>query len=128
MNTLKRAIISSAIDAMHIPETGVAIKHYCFSPDFIGFSGHFPGFPVLPAIVQVLTVLTLAEEMKGCPLELVTVERAKFLLRLGPSQEIEVQCRECKVGKKPGFEGRLRVTEGLAATFFVTYVLREKGS
>jgi 3-hydroxyacyl-[acyl-carrier-protein] dehydratase len=125
MNVLKRSIISSAVDAMHISKTGVAIKHYCFSPDFIGFSGHFPGFPVLPAVVQVLTALTLAEEMKGCPLELVTVERAKFLLRLGPNQDIEVQCRECEVGERHGFEGRLRVSEELAATFFVTCILRE---
>ena len=124
MNKVKRAIVSSAVDAMQVTEADTVTRYYCFSPDFIGFFGHFPGYPILPAFVQVLTALSLAEEKKGCSLKLATVENAKFLIPLRPYQEIAVQCRERLIGKKPGCEVCLMLVEELAASFQLTFVER----
>ncbi len=124
MNKVKRAIVSSAIDAMQVTEADTVTRHYCFSPDFIGFSGHFPGYPILPAFVQVLTALSLAEEKKGCSLKLGSVENAKFLIPLRPCQEIVVQCRERLIRENAGCEVRITLLEELAASFQLTFVER----
>ena len=125
MNKLKNEIISSAVSRLHVSEQGAGIKRYCFSPEFTGFSGHFPGFPILPAIVQVLCGLVVAEELKESPLEPITIEKAKFLLKLRPEQEIEVQCRERSIHGTEGFDIRITSDEGLASSFLMTYALKD---
>jgi len=125
MNKVKRAIISSAVDAMQVTEVDKVTRHYCFSLDFIGFSGHFPGYPILPAFVQVLTALSLAEEKKGGTLKLATVENAKFLIPLRPCQKIKFQCQERLIGGKPGCEVRITLVEELAASFQLTFEERD---
>lgn len=119
MNRLKSQIISSAIEEMKVPEQGTAIRRYCFSDDFIGFSGHFPQYPVLPAFVQILTALTLAEDLEGYTLSVQRVERAKFHIEIKPGQEVEVQCRERLLKGRKGYEVQLTVAEGVAASFWI---------
>ena len=125
MNRVKQEIASSAVDEIEVSAPGTILRRYCFNRNFIGFSGHFPGYPILPAFVQVLTALTLAEEQRGYPLELASVENAKFHIRLCPGQEINVECKERQVRGKPGCEARLMVAEGLAALFRMSFA--EKG-
>ena len=125
MNRVKQEIVSSAVGRIKATQPGTVNRRYCFSPDFIGFAGHFPEYPILPAFVQVLTALTLAEEQRGYPLELASVENAKFHIRLCPGQEINVECKERQVRGKPGCEARLMVAEGLAALFRMSFA--EKG-
>jgi 3-hydroxyacyl-[acyl-carrier-protein] dehydratase len=125
MNRVKQEIASSAVDEIKGSAPGTISRRYCFNRDFIGFSGHFPGYPILPAFVQILTALTLAEEQSGYPLELASVENAKFHIQLRPGQEIKVECKEKLVRGKPGCEARLMVAEGLASLFRMSFV--EKG-
>ena len=125
MGKLKRAILSSAVGAVKVEEDGMATQRYCFPSNFIGFSGHFPGYPILPAFVQISIALTLAEEVKGGPLELAAIEKAKFLLELRPDQEIVVQVRERRIGERPGCEAHLLADEKVAASFRM--IFEEKG-
>ena len=90
------------------------MKSYTFAPDFIGFSGHFPGYPVLPAFVQVLTALTMAEEVRGRPLELISIIKAKFRIEIHPGGEVEVQYRERTIKGEAGIEATLTVARWLS--------------
>jgi len=125
MNRVKQEIVSSAVDEIEVTAPGTVNRRYCFSEDFIGFSGHFPGYPILPAFVQILTALTLAEEQRGYSLELASVENAKFHIQLRPGQEIKVECTEKLVRGKPGCEARLMVAEGLASLFRMSFAEKE---
>lgn len=117
MNKLKKAIISSAVDEIKSINQDTVIKHFCFTSDFSGFAGHFPGHPVLPAFVQILTALVLMEEKKGYPLKPASVQNARFRIPIGPDQNIEVLCVEHLIKEKPGCETKIGVKEGLAASF-----------
>jgi 3-hydroxyacyl-[acyl-carrier-protein] dehydratase len=122
MDSLRSAIRSSASGSVGETEPGTYVRSYCFTSDFIGFSGHFPGYPILPAFVQVLMVLTLAEEVKGRPLKVLTLERAKFQREVFPGNEIKVQYREGITKKgKTKLEATLTVAENPAASFQLTF-------
>ena len=125
MNRLKSEILSSAVSSLHMSEDGVGTRRYCFGPEFIGFEGHFPGFPILPAVVQILCGIVVAEEIKGALLEPTNIHKAKFLLKVKPGQEIEVQCREKSIQDQNGFEVRLNTDEGLASSFSMAYALKD---
>ena len=125
MNRLKSEIISSAVGSLHMSEDGVGTRTYCFGPEFIGFEGHFPGFPILPAVVQILCGVVVAEEIKGAFLEPLNIHKAKFLLKLKPGQEIEVQCREKSIQGQDGFEVHIKTDEGLASSFSIEYALKD---
>lgn len=62
MNRLKKEIIEAAMAQIEVIGPDKASRRYCFPDNFIGFSGHFPGYPILPAFVQVLTAITVIEE------------------------------------------------------------------
>jgi 3-hydroxyacyl-[acyl-carrier-protein] dehydratase len=119
MDNLRSAIRSSASGPVRETEPGTFIRSYCFAPDFIGFSGHFPGYPILPAFVQVLTVLAMAEEVQGRRLQVLTLEKAKFQREVFPGQEIKVQYRERITPGKTKLEATLTVAENLAASFLL---------
>jgi 3-hydroxyacyl-[acyl-carrier-protein] dehydratase len=120
MDNLRSAIRSAAIGPIRETEPGTFARSYCFGPDFIGFSGHFPGYPILPAFVQVLAVLTMAEEVKGRPLTILTLEKAKFQKEVFPNQEIQGQYREriTKTGETK-LEATLTVAGNTAASFLL---------
>ncbi|MFC1884063.1 3-hydroxyacyl-ACP dehydratase [Thermodesulfobacteriota bacterium] len=124
MNRLRNEIKESATTKFRMTDDGAGLIRYRFSPEFTGFSGHFPGYPILPAIVQVLCGSSAVEEFKGSHLETITVEKAKFLLEIKPDQEIEVECRKQSIRDRQGFNIRLMTEEGLASSFFMTF--REK--
>ena len=120
MDNLRSAIRSSASGPVRETEPGTFIRSYCFAPDFIGFSGHFPGYPILPAFIQVLMVVSMAEEVKGHNLRFSSLEKAKFQNKIFPGQEIEVRFRERLIKGKMGLEATLTVVEGQAASFQLT--------
>ena len=119
MDNLRSAIRESALGPVEEREKGTWVRSYCFDPDFIGFSGHFPGYPILPAFVQVLMVVTMAEEVKGRPLKVSTLERAKFQKEVFPGQEIMVQYREIITKGKTKLEATLMVAGNQAASFLL---------
>ena len=125
MHKLKQEIDSSRVGEISVTDDDGAQQCYRFGPDFLGFAGHFPGYPILPAFVQLLTAQTLIEAHHGHPLELATVEKAKFHLPLKPGQEIQVAVRRSMIGDRPVYESRLGVEEGLASTFRLVFVEKE---
>ena len=124
MSILKTAIIEAAMGPVEFIGSDKAVRHYCFPSDFIGFSGHFPGYPVLPAFLQVLTALTVIEQWKGQSFQFTSMERAKFHIELRPDQEITVQCKEYEEKGKPAVEAKLLVAEGLAASLILKFEKR----
>jgi len=121
MNRLKRAVIESAVAGVELVEVGTATRRFCFASDFLGFSGHFPGYAILPAIVQIMTALTVAEELTGESLELVAIRNAKFHRELRPGQEIVVWCRQRLIEGKRGCEARLTAFGELASSFLMQF-------
>jgi 3-hydroxyacyl-[acyl-carrier-protein] dehydratase len=121
MNRLRDGISAAAKGPVREKEPGVFAKSYCFPRDFVGFSGHFPGYPVLPAFIQMLTVLISAEEVKGCPLAVISVEKAKFQKEIYPDVTVEVECRDVVVRGKTGLKATLATGDGIAASLVLTF-------
>ena len=127
MHELKQAIITSAVGCIEELPTDTVKQRYRFAPDFIGFSGHFPGYPILPAFIQILMALTVIEQHRDCRLRVSSVQKAKFHIPLRPDQEIEVECQQREIGNLPGCAARLRVSDGLASAFRITFNEKEDG-
>ena len=125
MHELKRAIITSAVSRIEESENNTVKQRYRFAPDFIGFSGHFPGYPILPAFIQILMALVVIEQHRDCRLLVSSVEKAKFHIPLRPDQEIEVECQQQKIGNMPGCAARLVVSDGLASSFRIAFNAKE---
>ena len=125
MNNLRTSIRSSALGLVQETEPETFLQSYRFKPEFIGFSGHFPGYPILPAFIQVITVQVMAEEVKGRPLKVLTLEKAKFQKEVFPGQEIKIKYRERKVKGKNKIEATLAVGENQAASFLLTFADEE---
>jgi 3-hydroxyacyl-[acyl-carrier-protein] dehydratase len=120
MNQLRKEISEAMQGEIELIGPDKASRRYCFPSHFIGFSGHFPEYPVLPAFVQILLALMVIEEWKGQPLQLLTIERAKFHIEVKPDQEMIVECREYDAKGAPVIEVKLSVAEGFAAVFQIT--------
>lgn len=71
-----------------------------FRPNFVCFSGHFPGYPVLPAVVFVYAGWLLAEIGCHSELELACVKKGKFLRPVHPFDHLEFELKQLK--KKSG--------------------------
>ncbi len=127
MNALRRGIRASATGdiARTGPET--VARRYRFAPDFIGFSGHFPGNPILPAIVQVCAVVSLAEEEEGKPLRLAAVRSAKFLSPIRPGEEVSIGYRRSVDSGNPICDATLTV-EGKTSASFQLRLAEEEAS
>jgi 3-hydroxyacyl-[acyl-carrier-protein] dehydratase len=63
---------------------------FCFSPDYAGFQGHFPGQPLLPAIVQLAMVRYLAEHAVGTRLTPSGYRKVKFTGKILPGDRVMV--------------------------------------
>jgi 3-hydroxyacyl-[acyl-carrier-protein] dehydratase len=120
--------MNNLIDAIKSSATGQATKSadsitlgYRFSEDFIGFSGHFPGYPILPAVVQLIIAQSLIEEQKGCELEFSSVQNAKFLHEIKPGEELEITCTDFIVKEAPGSKVQIRSGSTIKASFILTF-------
>lgn len=120
MSELRRQI-AAATHGWSEPEPDTVEGRFRFPAAFVGFEGHFPGYPVLPALVQVLAAQHAVEAARGGSLRLVGVENAKFLIQLGPEQEIRVRCRQRSAEGELRVEARLTVGEGVAASFVLKF-------
>ncbi|MBA4417511.1 MAG: hypothetical protein C0392_06340 [Syntrophus sp. (in: bacteria)] len=121
MSKLKSAIIASATGPAMETDQGVFRRKYTFSPDFIGFSGHFPGYPILPAFVQILTVFVTAEGVQGRPLALLSIEKAKFRKEILPDHEIEVEYQEGVIKGAASLKATITIAGGLATSLVITF-------
>jgi 3-hydroxyacyl-[acyl-carrier-protein] dehydratase len=121
MNELINAVKRSAIGTSQKSDPEKIAGRYCFSDDFPGFSGHFPGYPILPAVVQLIAAQCLIEEQKGHQLLLSSVQNAKFLQEIRPGNEILIQCTDCLVKGAPGSRTEIRLDGKIAASFLMTF-------
>ena len=121
MNNLRTSIRESALGPVQEAEPGSFLQSYRFNPEFIGFSGHFPGHPVLPGFVQVFMVMIMAEEVEGHPLKFLTLEKAKFQKEVFPGQEIKIEYREKMVKGMKKVEATLTVDDNQAASFQLAF-------
>lgn len=121
MTRLKRAILDAGEGGPSFPEPGAAVRAYRFDPGFEGFAGHFPGYPVLPALVQVLTAVTVAEALLGRPLDVETLEHAKFHIPIAPGTPVSVRCQEREAAGRRWVEAHVTVPKGLASSFRLTF-------
>jgi len=92
-------------------------QSFQFDEDFIGFSGHFPGYPILPAVLQTLLAQSVVEQLVGEPLQFLALERAKFTKQVGPGDHINVSvvCKD-KQGQL-SCSAELSVAKKRAASF-----------
>jgi 3-hydroxyacyl-[acyl-carrier-protein] dehydratase len=82
--------IIASIASMVVKSDGAVEASLSFAPDFVGFSGHFPGYPVLPAILAIYSGWLLAEISRRQELELCYVKRAKFAAPIRPGDKVEI--------------------------------------
>ena len=126
MNRIRQAFGSLDAGPLQVIDADTISRNYVFSPDFIGFSGHFPSYPILPAFVQILSALKLAEEQIGEPVELTAVKNAKFLQEVHPEQEINIQCRERNIDGRMGCDVTIRTGDKIASKFVITMTRRKR--
>jgi 3-hydroxyacyl-[acyl-carrier-protein] dehydratase len=121
MSRLKNETSLAAVSPVEIDEEGRLNRTYRFPADFVGFSGHFPGYAIVPAIVQVMAAQHLAETHLPADMRLRGVKNAKFFLQLRPESDIAVQCRLQPREDETLVEARLTCEQGLAASFTLTF-------
>jgi len=123
---MRQALAEAAVSSAELTaESGT--QSFCFSENFLGFTGHFPGYPILPAVLQTLLAQVLAEQVVGETLQFQSLMRAKFTRQLRPGELIKVvvSCKEqegqchCKteltVAAEPAASFTLVLSRGEAA-------------
>ena len=116
---MRKAIAAAAVEPPQISEL-VAEQSFCFTPDFLGFSGHFPDYPILPAVLQVLLGQMVAEAMTAQPLQVLSLTRAKFIRQLRPDEKIDVRLDCCEQDDSLRCAVTLQVENEKAASFSLT--------
>ncbi len=117
---LTGAIRTAAIRGIECTADGSLLQRYLFSPDFPGFSGHFPGRPILPAVVQIMAASLLVEAATGRNLSATAIERAKFVQTIVPGAVVEITCRRVTRVDVDTWEIRIDSDRQAAASFLLT--------
>lgn len=116
MNQMREALLQAATGPALLVENSCR-QEFCFAENFVGFGGHFPGYPILPAMLQVLLGQLLAETLLGKRLQLVTLDRAKFMQQLRPGDTITVSLTLTEQNDQLRCSTELRSAETVAARF-----------
>ena len=121
MKILIDAIEKYATGPVKVIEQLEFIGSYSFDNDFIGFSGHFPGYPILPAVLQLLLAQLLIEKQKGYKIKVTSLKKAKFLSQIRPLDEITVRCVD--MSSDENTRSKVSITSGdrLVASFNMYY-------
>lgn len=92
-----------------------------FPLDFIGFSGHFPGYPVLPAVLAIYSGWLLAEISQKHEMELCSIRRAKFAAPILPFEKVEASLKkiDSESGNEDWYSVTLKSLSNLAAKFMI---------
>jgi len=117
---LTEAIRAAAVGDIERRADGSVLQRYVFSPDFQGFSGHFPGRPILPAVLQIMAANQLVEAATGQRLLSTAIERAKFVHPVVPGAVVEITCRRLPGAAADLWEIRIDSDRQAAASFFLT--------
>jgi 3-hydroxyacyl-[acyl-carrier-protein] dehydratase len=98
---------------------------FSFDKEFIGFSGHFPGYPILPAVLQLYMAQLLIEKQKGCKVMITRIVKAKFLSEIRPGDRITVQCIDSATDETLRTKVRISCGERSVSSFNIDYRLKE---
>lgn len=92
-------------------------RHYCFDKDFVGFSGHFPGYPILPAVLQLLLAQIFIEEQKGYKISITAIEKAKFMSEIRSDDLISIRYTDADTGERKRCKVQIMCGERVITTF-----------
>ena len=102
---------------------GCCRAYFTLPPEFIGFSGHFPGRPILPAVAQVQMgclvfkhALSAGQPLYATPVA-DRVDSAKFMRPVAPGERILVTCAP---GKNKTVTATLRAGDTPVASYVFT--------
>lgn len=88
-----------------------------FTPDFIGFDGHFPDAPVFPGVMMLKLGVFLAELLLQKPLRVTSVIQAKFARVIFPQEVFQAQIKVSEVQGGYEISGNIRKADDLCAKF-----------
>ena len=74
--------------------------HFCFSQEFIGFKGHFPGKPILPGVCKIQAILCMLQEVTRKTPQLKEIVLAKFFTPVMCNEEIVCTVRRVSEGSE----------------------------
>jgi len=119
MSLLKQSIEAAVIGSPDIEPGARVTACLAFQKDFIGFSGHFPGYPILPAFVQIACAAMLIRRATDTALIPVVLEKAKFISEIHPGDRIRVSCIRIKTPKENHWRVFIHAGKTPAAEFQV---------
>ena len=93
MNTLVQEIKQCMSDLSGAAE-GQVTASFIFSPDFIGFQGHFPERPVLPGVCMIQAVVVMLQVREKTKIRLKEIVLAKFFSSVSCGEKLVIDCRE----------------------------------
>jgi 3-hydroxyacyl-[acyl-carrier-protein] dehydratase len=125
MNKIIDAVKNHALKTVQNDWPSEIIGKFSFENDFIGFSGHFPGYPILPAVIQLLIAQVLIEKQKGCRIRVTKIVKAKFLSEIRPDDLITVQCADTTTDEIQRNKVTISCGERAVSSFNMSYVLEE---
>lgn len=82
---------------------------FCFSKDFLGFDGHFPGNPIFPGVLTIYIVLVLSEIALQRKLEITQIDNVKFSSPMFPNKKIAAEVKILKEDEKYSIQSKLYV-------------------
>jgi len=124
MSEIRRQLLASRVDEPQIAGDLVR-QSYCLAPEFVGFSGHFPGYPIVPAVVQILMAQVLAEQFLMDGQAVRSIERAKFHRQLKPLDVIMVSCQRKTVRHKEIIDAKMFIGDELVTDFWLVLDSRD---
>jgi 3-hydroxymyristoyl/3-hydroxydecanoyl-(acyl carrier protein) dehydratase len=89
MNQVNKEILKS-IALIKTLDDNTLFSEFCFSPDFIGFKGHFEDQPTVPGICLLEMVKTVLQKYLQCTCAISEVKVAKFFSPIGPSEKVSI--------------------------------------
>lgn len=114
---IQDAIKKAATSSINVDGEGIVTCSFRFAPDFLGFSGHFPGNPILPAVIQLTTAQWMVETLPGKTWRMVSIDHAKFFEPVKPSTEVTMTCTPKKEMNRYSCRMIVCSTEKPASTF-----------
>ncbi|PIP35979.1 MAG: 3-hydroxyacyl-ACP dehydratase [Desulfobacterales bacterium CG07_land_8_20_14_0_80_52_14] len=121
MHPLEQRIAAAMRDKPRIEPNGFVSGRFFFHKDFIGFSGHFPGYPILPACVQIASAFFLIRKTTPSGLFPTLLEKAKFILEIHPEDEVRIDCTRLPESGQEAWKAAVYSGKDLAATFHLTF-------
>jgi len=114
---IQKAIQQVATKPVQVDEEGEVACSFFFNPDFLGFSGHFPGNPILPAVIQIAIAQWMVEALPGKTCRVIRVDHAKFFEPVRPLTDVTVICSPQKEQNHYSCRMAVNATDKPVSTF-----------